>query len=318
MIRSGFLWSAPDRSGVRNLAADGRYTIVGFVDDDVDAMCETDYPMLGGRSSILALIEQYRVDEVVLAYAPTWQQRLAEELTVRHPDVCIRIVPSPFEALLQVQDVPSFGDIALVRLVTRANGAKDVLKRGFDIVVSLAGLIILGPLLGIVALLVRLSSAGPIIFAQERTGRLGIPFVLFKFRTMVIDAETDTGPVLATGRYDDRLTKVGRWLRACRIDEIPQLWNVFRGDMSLVGPRPERPFFVRQFEIQSLAYGQRHQVRPGITGLAQVCGGYHTDARDKLRFDLIYVSHYSIWLDLSILFRTILVVFRTGSGRSEV
>ena len=302
----------------RNLVADGRYEVVGFVDDDLDEIFESEFPLLGSRSTILGLIQQYRIDEVVLAYAPTWQQHLAEELTVCHPQVCVRIVPSPFEALLRVQDVESFGDIALVRLVTRTNAFRDVVKRGFDVVCAAVGLTVLSPVIAIVALVVKFTSRGPIVFAQERTGRFGIPFVLFKFRTMVTDAETSTGPVLAKGGNDDRLTPAGRWLRACRVDEIPQLWNVLIGDMSLVGPRPERPFFVKQFELQSPAYAQRHQVRPGITGLAQVCGGYHTDARDKLRFDLIYVSHYGLWLDISILCRTVLVVLKPALTRKDI
>ena len=302
----------------RNLMADGRYTVVGFVDDDLDGTNDSEFPLLGGRSTILSVIDQYRIDDVVLAYAPTWQQQLAEELTVCHPQVTVRIVPSPFEALLRVADMESFGDIALVRLVTRTDGFKDVVKRGIDIVCSLCLLLILLPLLALVALAVRLSSKGQVIFAQERTGRFGKTFVLYKFRTMVIDAETETGPILANGKNDARLTGIGRWLRAFRVDEVPQLWNVLMGDMSLVGPRPERPFFVRQFELQSPAYAQRHQVRPGITGLAQVCGGYHTDSRDKLRFDLIYVSHYSLWLDISILLRTVLVVLKpSSSDRNE-
>ena len=125
---------------------------------------------------------------------------------------------------------------------------------------------------------------------------------------MVADAEASSGPVLANGTKDLRLTPLGKWLRLFRFDELPQLWNVLRGEMSLVGPRPERPVFVDKFLESVPAYAQRHLVRPGITGLAQVCGGYHTDARDKLRFDLIYVSHRSVWLDLSILLRTVLVV----------
>lgn len=301
----------------RGLHADGGYCIVGFIDDEIDIVCEGEFPILGGRDRTIDLVEQYEIDEVVLAYAPTWQQQLAEELTVYHPEVCVRIVPSAFEAMLRVQDVESFGDIALVQLVTRADVFKERLKRAVDIVSSLAGLIILAPVIGLVALLVRLTSNGPVIFAQERTGRLGKPFTLYKFRTMVQDAETETGPVLASGRNDSRLTPIGKWLRMFRIDEFPQFWNVLRGDMSLVGPRPERPFFVRQFELQSPAYAQRHLVRPGITGLAQVCGGYHTDARDKLRFDLIYVSHHSIWLDISILLRTILIVILPDRQRGE-
>ena len=174
--------------------------------------------------------------------------------------------------------------------------------------VALLGLLCLWPLLALVALLVKRTSPGPIIFAQERIGHHGKPFILFKFRTMRQDAELSTGPVLSPGDADCRLTPVGRALRRFRIDELPQLWNVLRGDMSLVGPRPERPYFVQQFEQIVPTYSHRHLARPGITGLAQVCGDYHTDARDKLRFDLIYVSHQSLWLDISILMRTVMVV----------
>jgi lipopolysaccharide/colanic/teichoic acid biosynthesis glycosyltransferase len=125
---------------------------------------------------------------------------------------------------------------------------------------------------------------------------------------MVQDAEARTGPVLSSGRDDSRLTLIGRWLKLFRLDELPQLWNVVRGEMSLVGPRPERPCFVAEFEQSIPGYGKRHQVRPGITGLAQVCGGYHTLAQDKLRFDVFYVANQSVWLDLSIVWRTVLVV----------
>jgi exopolysaccharide biosynthesis polyprenyl glycosylphosphotransferase len=180
-------------------------------------------------------------------------------------------------------------------------------KRAFDFAASLLGLILLAPVLALVAIMVKMSSPGPVIFTQERIGRYGKPFQILKIRTMVEDAEAATGPVLAQGEVDPRLTKIGRFLRSCRLDEIPQLWNVLKGEMSLVGPRPERPHFVRKFVDRTPAYAKRHEVRPGITGLAQVSGGYHTDARDKLRFDLIYVSHQSLWLDLEILARTVKV-----------
>src|SRR5439155_25657032 len=111
---------------------------------------------------------------------------------------------------------------------------------------------------------------------------------------------------------DDRLTPIGRWLKLCRIDEVPQLWNVIRGEMSLVGPRPERPCFVRNFESTIPGYARRHQVRPGITGMAQVFGNYHTRAQDKLRFDVLYISNQSLWLDIWLLARTVLVVLHPG------
>lgn len=291
------------------LEADGRHQVVGFVDDTVEMSASGKWQVLGGRNATTAIVQRYRVDEVIVAYAPTWQQLLVEELARKSPEVSVRVAPTSYEAMMQLSSVESVGDIALVRLADGA-GAREALKRAFDVGASACGLIVLAPLMLVVSAVIKLTSTGPVIFAQERVGRYGRPFTLFKFRTMVHDAEANTGPVLSTGKHDDRLTPVGRWLKLFRIDEIPQLWNVVRGDMSMVGPRPERQYFVEKFQQLVPTYERRHQVRPGITGLAQVCGGYHTDARDKLRFDLIYVSHQSFWLDLLILVRTLLVVSR--------
>lgn len=301
---------AVGRSIAESLDIDNRYDVVGFVDDQADPNGDGVWPVLGGRSATSAIIERYHVDEVILAYAPTWQQLLVEELAENRPDVRVRVVPSAYEALMQTASVESVGDVALVRLAQA--GPRDLLKRAFDLTGAAVGLLVLAPLMLVVAALIKLTSRGPVIFAQERVGRYGRSFVLYKFRTMIHNAEAKTGPILSSGKDDNRLTPLGRWLKLFRLDEIPQLWNVLRGDMSIVGPRPERRCFVRKFEQLVPSYSRRHQVRPGITGLAQVCGGYHTDARDKLRFDLIYVSHQSLWLDLLILLRTILVVCRSG------
>lgn len=292
-----------------SLESTGRCRVVGFVDDD-PVLQDSPWPVLGAREQTAELVRRHQVDEVILAYAPTWQQRLAEELMTTHPGLSVRVVPSPYEALMKTGSVESFGDIALVQLLHGSGSFRAVLKRFLDFCFALVGLVLLAPVMAVSALLIRLSSPGPVIFRQERVGLGGQSFTLYKFRTMVVDAEGATGPILAAGKHDERLTTAGRWLRFTRLDELPQLWNVLRGEMSLVGPRPERPCFVREFEQQTPSYALRHRVRPGITGLAQVCGGYHTDARDKLRFDLIYVSHRSFWLDLSILARTLLVVFR--------
>ncbi|MBI3909882.1 MAG: sugar transferase [Armatimonadetes bacterium] len=295
----------------RSLEADGRYHVVGFVDDQLEGEDDGEWQVLGGKEQTFAVIQKYSIDEVFLAYAPTWQQRLAEDLTVYHPEVRVRVVPSAYEALMRLNNIENLGDIAVVQLSDEMPLIRELVKRAVDITAALGGLVLLSPVMLVVAVLVKLtSSRGPVIFAQERVGRYGVPFVLYKFRTMVHNAEASTGPVLSSGGNDSRLTSVGRWLRRTRLDELPQLWNVLRGEMSLVGPRPERPCFVREFERIIQAYSRRHLVRPGLTGLAQVCAGYHTDPRDKLRFDLIYLSHQSFWLDVVILLRTILVVCR--------
>lgn len=289
-----------------NLQRDGRYLVVGLVDDVDESHCGA-WPILGCREETASLVERHQIDELCLAYAPTWQQQLVDRLSRSTRDVRVRVVPSPYEALIQPGNLESFGDIALVQVSHHSSRAGEIAKRTFDLLAAGVGLLLLFPAMLVIALLIKLTMPGRAIFAQQRVGRYGRPFVLYKFRTMVENAEAVTGPVLSDGLKDARLTPLGRWLRRCRADEIPQLWNVLRGEMSMVGPRPERPCFVQRFTETFPSYAQRHSVRPGITGLAQVYGGYHTDARDKLRFDLIYASRQSLWLDFRILLKTVQV-----------
>ncbi|HLV79476.1 MAG TPA: sugar transferase [Chthonomonadaceae bacterium] len=308
-IRALIVGSGPiGRTLAESLESRGKYQVVGFVDDHLEPGDAVEgWPVLGKREQTLALIREHAIEEVLLAPAPAWQHSLAEELAASYPQVQVRIVPSSYEAMMRMTTVESLGDIAVVRLISEADRVTMAIKRSVDLIVALLGLLLLAPVILVVAILIKLTSPGPAIFAQERVGRYGRTFTVYKFRTMVADAEAQTGPVLSDGKQDVRLTPLGSRLRAFRIDEIPQFWNVLRGEMSLVGPRPERPVFVEQFLQEAPIYARRHQVRPGITGLAQICGGYHTDWRDKLRFDLIYVSHQSLWLDLSIMLRTIRV-----------
>jgi exopolysaccharide biosynthesis polyprenyl glycosylphosphotransferase len=179
-------------------------------------------------------------------------------------------------------------------------------KRIMDLIIASAVLVLTVPLSLVVALLVKLEDGGPVIFSQQRVGHRGMPFTLHKFRSMRVDAEAETGPTWA--REDDpRVTRVGRWIRALRIDEIPQMWNVLRGEMSFVGPRPERPEFVGSLRAAIPFYDERHAVRPGITGWAQLHLPYAAtvdDARRKLDYDLYYLKHLSIGLDLAIMVRT--------------
>ena len=164
-----------------------------------------------------------------------------------------------------------------------------------------------------IALAVKMDSRGPVFHRQRRSGLGGHDFTILKFRTMRPDAEAEGEAVMA-GADDDRVTRIGRYLRRHRLDELPQLWNVIRGDMSLVGPRPERPEFVANFQEMVPDYGERHAVRPGITGLAQVLGHYDTPAEHKVRYDILYVANWSMWLDVQILLKTAVVMGRgTGS-----
>ena len=190
------------------------------------------------------------------------------------------------------------------------------LKRLGDIAGSLLGLVMLAPLLVLIALLVKSDSPGPIFYRQTRVGQHGYPYTLLKFRSMRADAEAEGIQWAALG--DARVTKTGAWLRKLRLDELPQLLNVLKGNMSLVGPRPERPHFVQELRKSIPYYDLRHTVRPGISGWAQTCfhyAGSLEDSHVKLQYDLYYVKNLSLWLDLRILVRTISVVFKGEGAR---
>jgi sugar transferase (PEP-CTERM system associated) len=190
------------------------------------------------------------------------------------------------------------------------------IKRAVDLTLTLVGMIVFAPLMLLVAAIVKVSSPGPALYHQERVGLNGRPFTVHKFRTMRSDAEAGTGPVWSRAN-DDRITLVGRVLRRTRFDELPQLWNVLRGDMSLVGPRPERPSFVAELTANIPFYGQRHVVKPGLTGWAQIrytYGASVEDAIEKLQYDLYYIKNLSLALDLVIMLETVkTVVLRRGA-----
>lgn len=190
-----------------------------------------------------------------------------------------------------------------------------VFKRSFDVLISSLLLVGLAPLMALIALIVRLSSRGPTIFSQQRVTRNGEIFTMYKFRTMVVNAEGKTGAVWAR-RNDPRVTFLGRFLRATRLDELPQLFNVLKGEMSMIGPRPERPELVDKLALELPGFSKRLQVKAGLTGLAQVAAGYADSVdsyRKKLAWDIVYIQKRSILLDLLISFKTVAVVF-TGRG----
>lgn len=187
-----------------------------------------------------------------------------------------------------------------------------VIKRAFDIVASALALIVLFiPMLMIAAVVSATSEGGP-LFSQERLGLNGKPFRMTKFRTMYANAE-ENGAQWSRGDEDTRITKAGSFLRKVRLDELPQLWSILKGDMSFVGPRPERQVFYDEFETYIHGFSERLKVRPGLTGLAQIKGGYFLRPEEKILYDVEYIKNRSLWLDLKILFRTIGVVF-TGAG----
>ncbi|MDD2373464.1 MAG: sugar transferase [Syntrophomonadaceae bacterium] len=222
----------------------------------------------------------------------------------------IMLVPGIYEILLQQAKMVSAGDVPIMQLQgILAEGKPEVVKRITDIVFSLLGLVILMPVALAIALAIKLDSPGPVFYSQMRAGMRGQVFSLYKFRTMVLNAEKLSGPVM-TDAGDRRITRVGRFLRRTRLDEIPQFINVLKGDMSLVGPRPERPFFLNEFREEIPEFEYRHQIRGGVTGLAQVEGNYTTDPSNKLRYDLYYAQKKSLMMDIVILLRTARVMLQ--------
>lgn len=196
------------------------------------------------------------------------------------------------------------------------SGIRRFLKRSIDLILSSVMLILLLPLVALTAVLIKIDSKGPVFFSQQRVGAKGRIYRMHKFRSMCDDAEKQSGPVWAQSD-DDRITRIGRIMRKTRIDELPQLWNVLRGEMSFVGPRPEREYFVKQLKEKVPFYGERFTVKPGITGWAQVSYGYGAsveDAIEKLNYDLFYIKNMTTLMDLMVVFRTVkIVLFRQGA-----
>ena len=223
------------------------------------------------------------------------------------------IVPTMYEMACKNTSLIIADDIPMQRITRLLLTAEQkILKRMLDIAVSIPAIIILLPLMALTAIAIKADSKGPVIYSQERVGQYGKTFKVYKFRSMRQDAEAQSGPVLAK-EGDSRITKVGRFIRATRIDELPQLFNVLKGEMSIVGPRPERPFFVEQFIKEKPEYAYRHNVKPGITGLAQIAGKYNTTAYDKLIYDLIYIQEQSVKTDLIIMLQTFKVLITKES-----
>jgi len=270
----------------------------------------------------MAEAEQLRAgeqDEVIIDLPSGYSDRQLYELIARlYPLMCeISMVPRVYDMLTGAARIGHIDHPSLIR-ITDYNmlDAELCIKRAFDITASAFGLVILSPLLALIALQVKLSSRGPVIYSQERTGLYGLPFRIYKFRTMIANAEEDGLPQITLDN-DPRVTKVGHWLRKYRLDELPQLWNILRGDMSVVGPRPERPYFIEQIMKEAPYYCLLYKVRPGLTSWGPIRVGY-TDTMEKmierLNCDIVYVENMSLLLDLKIMFYTIDVIIR-GKGK---
>jgi exopolysaccharide biosynthesis polyprenyl glycosylphosphotransferase len=267
-------------------------------------------PPLGTTADLPTLLAAGRIDDILLVGSDdSWQARLIDGLAGTRPDhTSVLLLPGPFESLIGRMRYRWVHDLPLIEVVRETEWRIDwPLKRLLDLVAGSVLLLLASPVAAVCALAVRATSSGGILYRQTRVGRGQKPFTLYKFRTMRQDAEVDSGEVLAQPG-DPRLTPIGAFLRRFRLDEVPQLFNVLQGTMSLVGPRPERPGFVQRYLKEVPGYAERFSLAPGLTGLAQVNGDYYSSPQNKLRYDLAYMANWTLWLDLSILLRTVKIV----------
>ncbi|MCI0639965.1 MAG: undecaprenyl-phosphate glucose phosphotransferase [Gemmataceae bacterium] len=279
---------------------------IGFVEDK-PSRWTGDLDILGSSADLPHLIEQYQVSHVFIC------------LPMNRHDEARKVFDVLAQTYVEVQliaDVPDLGGLSLTMtnfdglpmIGLRESphfGVNIVVKRAMDIVLSALALVLLAPLMLIIAALIKITSPGPVFFRQERCGLNGQSFQMLKFRSMRVDAEKETGAVW-TSKDDPRRTRLGTFLRKTSLDELPQFINVLLGDMSLVGPRPERPVFIKKFSKTIPNYQTRHCVKAGITGWAQVNGWRgNTSLRKRIQYDLYYITHWTPWLDLRILFLTV-------------
>lgn len=273
-------------------------------------------PCLGTVDELPSLLQSGEIDDVILASTDApWKTRLLDALVTSglSSRSNVLLLPSPFESIIGRMRYRWIRDIPLIEVICDSEWRRfRPIKRTVDLAVGSLLLVLAAPVLILCAVLIKATSPGPVFYRQERVGRGLQRFTLWKLRTMRVNAEPASREIMAT-QGDPRLTPMGAILRRYRLDELPQLFNVLGGSMSLVGPRPERPGFVQRYLEEVPGYAERFSIAPGLTGLAQINGEYHSTARNKLRYDLAYIANWSLWLDLAILVRTVKIVL-TSKG----
>ena len=297
------------------------YDIIGFVqaidDKDINQFNST-IPILGEEKQLKDIILSNQVSEVVLALEKLQHNRMMEVIThANGSPVSIKIVPDMYEVISGLARTEQIYGVPLIKVNPNLSTFYNkYLKRVLDLIIAIPCLMIFSPLWLIISIIIKLDSSGPALYKQKRIGENNTTFTIRKFRSMFYDAEKDSGPVWVADD-DPRITRAGAWLRRFRLDEIPQLVNVIKGQMSIVGPRPERPFFIDKLMQEFPFYYRRHKVRPGITGWSQIKQPYDRDiddVRKKLKFDFYYIENLSFSLDVKILASTLWVML-SGKGR---
>ncbi|MFQ5823197.1 MAG: undecaprenyl-phosphate glucose phosphotransferase [bacterium] len=297
------------------------YKVVGFVSEKRFNHNETlTYkllPLLGSIEEIEPIVNKEKIQEIIFAIKGNSKKKIMDVVNQCNGlPVNFKIVPDLYDIVMgqaRTNQIYGFPFIDIMPQFMPEWERK--IKRLMDIVISSAIIIIISPLWLLIALAIKLDSKGPVLYKQQRVGKDGKEFTIYKFRSMIHKAESETGPRWAE-RKDPRITRVGRIIRRARLDEVPQFFNVLKGEMSLIGPRPERPYFVEKFKNQIPFYTRRLKVQPGITGWAQIKGEYDTsieNVKTKLQYDLFYLENMSLRMDLKILLNTIYVMFM-GKG----
>jgi Undecaprenyl-phosphate glucose phosphotransferase len=285
------------------------YQVVGFVDDRArgDHLGYRGLPLLGTLDEAEEIITREQVDHLYVALPPEQHVRMLALLdSTTREIVDVKVVPDLLQVIALRARLEDLDGIPVINVNdVPLQGFNSALKRATDVAISTVALLILAVPIAILAVLVKLTSRGDVFYRQERMGLTGRSFTILKFRSMYDDAERYTGPVWATAD-DPRVTPLGRFLRRSNLDELPQLWNVLKGDMSIVGPRPERPHFVEQFKHRIPQYMLRHKVKAGLTGWAQVNGWRgNTPLEKRIEYDLYYIENWSVRLDLKIMWLTL-------------
>lgn len=297
------------------------YNIIGFVaENENESKTNNHYksiPLLGNIQEIDHLIDENKAQEVILALKGNTRKKALDVMAqCNGTTVKFKIVPDMYDIVIGQMRTNQIYGLPLIDIEPRYMPAwEHQVKRLMDIFFSAIVLIGFLPIWLLVGIIIKLESKGPALYKQERVGLNGKSFMIYKFRSMIQDAESKSGPQWAT-KKDPRITKLGNLLRKVRIDEIPQFINILAGEMSLIGPRPERPFFVDQFKKEIPFYARRLKVKPGLTGWAQIKGGYDTsieNVKEKLQFDLFYLENMSLRMDMKVIFNTIYIMV-SGKG----
>jgi exopolysaccharide biosynthesis polyprenyl glycosylphosphotransferase len=297
--------------------------LVGFMDDDPEKVGQEidGLPVLGAADRVKEIVQEHHVDEVIIALPSQAHERLNGLVAMLWDQpLQVRVVPDFFDLAFHNATVESIGGVLLIGLRDPAiDGAQRLMKRLMDIVLSALSLVIMSPIFLIATIAIKLHDGGPVFYRSERIGENGRTFRMFKFRSMKPDADKDFGQVAQRDEQgniihkhaeDPRVTRVGRWLRRTSIDELPQLINVLKGEMSLVGPRPELPWMVEKYQLWQR---KRFAVPQGMTGWWQINGRSEAPMHLYTEHDLYYIQHYSLWLDIRILWKTLGVII-TGRG----